>query len=278
MSNPLEQVRLLEGKRVVISGSTEGIGFAVARAMFEQGARVVVNSFEDDVSIAPGWRGELMPFLCGYPSEVYYVGADMSTEDGPVHLVREAHRILGGLDCLVNNAGICPVGDFHRGSSLESYNGVMNLNVRGYYIASREFARIVGDSGNRCIICSGSINADLSEPGQVEYEISKGAIHTMVHSMAVELAGKGIRVNGVAPGLIDTPLTHELLGDPATVERISARIPLGRIGRPEDVAPMYVFLASDRACYITGQIFAVDGGISADQGFALIRTNLSHSN
>jgi len=255
---------LVKGKKVLVTGSSRGIGFAVAQAMLEEGAVVVVNSYEGDPSNLKEWD-VLGPFLEKHKGTCHYVGADLSTEEGAKSVVQQAYKILGGLDCLVNNAGTAITGSFTDEDYLEKWMQIQSLNVRGYFIASHEFARLVGQRNcDANIICTGSINAILAERGNVPYDISKAAINGMVRTLANELGAQGIRVNCVAPGLIETDLSRDLLDEP-TRRQMAERIPLGRIGMPKDVAYAYVLLASDQASYITGQTLYIDGGIMVRQ-------------
>jgi NAD(P)-dependent dehydrogenase (short-subunit alcohol dehydrogenase family) len=198
--------------------------------------------------------------------ECHFVCADLSTIDGARAVVRRAGELLGGLDCLVNNAGTCIEAPFDAYNE-DDYTRTIDLNVRGYFFASQEFACLVGRRAfEASIICIGSTNSLQAEIGHVAYDTSKGAVLMMVRSMAVGLAGQGIRVNGIGPGLIKTQLTdYGLRSQPDVAERIRRQIPAGRIGDPDDVGGATVFLASAAARYITGQMLYVDGGIMAQQ-------------
>ncbi len=249
---------MLAEQRVVVTGSTYGIGKGIAEAMLRAGARVVVNSNEpprDDV---------LEQFQ--RIGECHFVQADLSDVQQARDLVRTACQKLGGLDCLVNNAGTftgkrfteCEEGDYDR---------IMNLNVRGYFFASQAFARLVQKRDfDASIVCTGSTNGILAEKNSVLYDMSKGAILMLVRSLAVSLADLGIRVNGVAPGLIRTPLHKQVVEqDPKLVKLLRAQIPMGRSGDLDDIGPVAVFLASKAAKYITGEMIYADGGLSAQQ-------------
>ena len=185
-------------QRVVITGSTYGIGLGIAQAMLEAGARVVLNSNkdpEDDVVERLSKMGEC-----------HFVRADLSEISECARLIDEAGELLGGLDCLVNNAGTFTDRPFVE-CGADDYERIMNLNVRGYYFASQAFVKAVGKRDNDAsIVCTGSTNGLLAEKESTLYDISKGAILMLVRSLALVVADHGIRVNGLAPGLVRTPL------------------------------------------------------------------------
>ncbi|MCJ8330329.1 MAG: SDR family oxidoreductase [Lentisphaeria bacterium] len=249
----------LDGHKVLITGGSTGIGLEIAKLMLDYGAKVVINSHthslsEDDLADLKK-RGE-----------IHYLLADLSQVDVPEKLIADAADVLGGLDCLINNAG-CFVdkADFFD-NSFEDFDKTFNLNVRGYFLLSQAFAKLVGDSQeNPSIICTGSTNSIQAEKGSVLYDTSKGAILMLIKSLAVELAPMGIRVNGIAPGLVYTPMSSGVKDHPEKVKLIENQIPLGHIGSPEDIAGAACFLASSLSSYITGQMIYIDGGSTAQQ-------------
>ena len=245
-------------QRVVVTGSTYGIGLGIAEAMLQAGARVVLNSNEDP-------QDDVLDRLSRV-GECHFVRADLSILSESARLVDEAGALLGGLDCLVNNAGTCTDRPFIECDESD-YNRIMDLNVRGYYFASQAFVKAVGKRDfDASIVCTGSTNGLLAEKGMSLYDISKGAILMMVRSLALILADDGIRINGIAPGLIRTPLHNKHVeNDPALCRLLEAQIPMGRRGEPGDVGPVAVFLASPAAGYMTGQMVYIDGGITAQQ-------------
>jgi NAD(P)-dependent dehydrogenase (short-subunit alcohol dehydrogenase family) len=249
----------LSGKRIIVTGSTEGIGAAVAEGLLGDGAEVVLNSHLPD---PPADFLDRMRAL----GPCHYVHADLSTIDGPRKVVEEGAACMNGVDCLVNNAGTCVEASF-LDTTPENFSAVFDLNVRGYFLASQQFARIVGQREfDACVICTGSTNSIQAERDLVLYDASKGAVLMMVRGLAVTLAGQGIRVVGVGPGLIRTQLNDYGHQDDEGMQRLlESQIPVGRIGLPRDVAGAVAFLASDDARYITGQMLYVDGGISALQ-------------
>jgi glucose 1-dehydrogenase len=247
----------MKGKAVCITGSTQGIGLAIATSFARAGARIVINSHEDDDRGALGLLGDL--------TECHFVQADLSTVAGTRHLISTAHDRLGPLHTLVCNAGT------HRDPAFadlteEQVDQTLNLNIKGYLFCAQAFAAQVADGHDGAsIICTGSTNSVAAELNSVAYDASKGAVLMMVRSLAVSLGGRGIRVNGIGPGIVETPLTQGMLAGAGTRERLIRQIPLGRISVPEDLGDVAVFLASPAARYITGQMIFVDGGILAKQ-------------
>lgn len=241
---------------VLVTGSTHGIGYGIAEAFARQGARLVINSHLPD----NGALAQLSAL-----TECHFVQADLSTAAGARAVVREAREKLGRLDTLVNNAGTfldTPFDDLTE----ELFDRTFNLNVKAYVFASQEFVRgLAPGQEGASILLVGSTNSVMAERHSVAYDASKGAVLMMVRSLAVSLAGRGIRVNGIGPGIVETPLTKRGLDTPGVRKSLNAQIPFGRIGQPEDVGGAAVFLASPAAGYITGQMLFVDGGILAIQ-------------
>ena len=246
----------MENQCVCITGSTHGIGYGIAKAFAKKGAKIVINSHEKD-------NGALDKL--NHLTECYFVQSDLSTIDGNKKLIGEANTKLGKIDTLINNAGTFQDTDFESINE-ENFNKTFNLNVRGYMFTSQEFVKqISSNQKNTSIICIGSSNSLAAEKNSVMYDTSKGAVLMMVKSMAISLASKNIRVNGIGPGILETPLTSEGLNKGNNKKVITSQIPLGRIGEPADIGGAAVFLASDEAKYITGQMLYVDGGILANQ-------------
>lgn len=241
---------------VCVTGGTQGIGLAIAEAFARKGARLVVNSHVPDEAA--------LAHLSAL-GECHFVQADLSTVEGARTLIDRAHDKLGRIDTLVNNAGTFRDVAFEA-LDAEQFTQTFDLNVRGYLFAAQAFAaKLTGEQTNPSIVCVGSTNSRAAEKNSVIYDSSKGAVLMMVRSLAVTLAARGIRVNGIGPGLVETPLTASGLSAPAVRAAIERQIPLGRIGQPVDIGATAVFLASAEAGYITGQMLYVDGGILAHQ-------------
>ena len=253
----------MEPPCVCITGSTQGIGHAIAEAFARAGARIVINSHLPD----DGSAAQLNAI-----SECHFVQADLSTVEGARQLVRQAHARLGRLDTLVNNAGSFRDVAFAE-LDQKRFDDTFNLNVRGYLFAAQAFAELVApEQSNASIVCVGSTNSLAAEKNSVVYDASKGAVLMLVRSLAVTLAPRGIRVNGIGPGIVETPLTEAGLSAPGVRQALISQIPLGRIARPVDIGEAAVFLASPGAGYITGQMLYVDGGVLANQMTWEVRT------
>jgi len=247
----------MSARCVAITGSTTGIGYGIAEAFAKTGARLAINSHLSDDAGAAARLGAL--------TEVHFIQADISTVAGAEGFVAAAQEKLGRIDTLVNNAGTFR--DTTFGTLDEAiFDTTINLNVKGYLFAAQAFAnRVAAEQDNPSIVCVGSTNSLAAEKNSVVYDTSKGAVLMLIRSLAVSLAERGIRVNGVGPGIIETPLTQAALGRPGVREALVRQIPMGRVGQPEDVGPVAVFLASPAARYVTGQMLYIDGGIIANQ-------------
>lgn len=237
----------------LVTGSSQGIGLAVGAALREAGARVVFHG----LTARPG----------NIPADVGYVTADLLQPDAAALLVSSAFEAEPRLDTLVCNAGSffdVPFLEMTR----ELWDKTLRLNVTATYFVAQEFAkRLVAEKRGGCIVITTSTNGFQAEADSTAYDTSKGALVMLVRSLAVSLADHGIRVNGIAPGLIKTPLNAAWLearasGLPAHYEK---KILLGRIGQPEDCAGAVAFLCSAAASYITGEIITVDGGLTVQQ-------------
>jgi glucose 1-dehydrogenase len=241
---------------ICVTGSTHGIGFAIAEAFARRGARLVINSHLPE-------NGALARLAA--LTECHFVQADLSTPGGTRSLIDAAHRKLGRLDTLVNNAGTFLDVPFDQLTE-EIFDRTFNLNVKAYLFAAQAFVqKLAPGQQGASIICTGSTNSVSAEPGSVVYDASKGAVLMLIKSLAVSLAPRGIRVNGIGPGIIETPLTLPGLERPGTRAMLDGKIPLGRVGQPADVGEAVVFLSSDAARYITGHMLVIDGGILAIQ-------------
>ena len=246
----------MKGQCVCISGSTHGIGYGIAEAFAKKGARIVINSHLDD-------NGALKKL--SDITECHYVKSDLSTVEGAEYFVNKSFELLGNLDTLINNAGTFVDKEFES-ISADDFDRTINLNVRGYMFASQAFAKKISQNNkNKSILCIGSSNSKAAEKNSVIYDTSKGAVLMMIRSLAISLADKNIRVNGIGPGILETPLTKEGLEKGNNKQVLKSQIPLGRIGLPKDIGGAAVFLSSQEAEYITGQMLYIDGGILANQ-------------
>ena len=240
----------LQDKVAIVTGGSRGIGRAIALELGRAGAKVIVN-YRSRVEEAEAVVAQL---TCAKA-----VQADVSTTEGCETLIA-ATEAWGGVDILVNNAGITNDGLAMRMTD-EQFDQVMRVNTGGAFRMCRAVLPLMARKRSGTIINLASVSAIRSNPGQINYAASKAAVLAMTRCLAKEMGKRKIRVNAVAPGFIETDMT-KVLPD-AVLEGAKQVIPLRRLGLPEDVAPVVRFLAGPGASYISGQLFVVDGGMSA---------------
>jgi NAD(P)-dependent dehydrogenase (short-subunit alcohol dehydrogenase family) len=239
---------LLAGCRAIVTGGASGIGAATCRRFVEEGARVAVLDVDRDRARA-----------VAEPLGATVVEADVAVPEAMATAVTAAADALGGLTCLVNNAGtgnVMPLADY----SDAEWDRLLDVNLRGTFHGLRAalpLLRTAGGSG--CVVNVASVSGLRPTRGEAPYSAAKAAVVSLTRSAALEYAPE-VRVNAVAPGFIDTPLTAFAVGEPAYAEPIAAGTPLGRIGTADEVADVIVFLASPLARYVTGETVVVDGG------------------
>lgn len=244
----------LENRAALVTGSSQGIGLAMGRALAEAGARVVFHGLQAD---APG----------DLPEGGRYLSADLLQPDGAESLVARAFQLEPALDILVCNAGSffdLPPLEMTR----ERWDRTLQLNLTATFFAAQAFARrLAAAKRGGCMVITSSTNGFQAEADSCAYDASKGALVMLTKSLAVSLADHSIRVNGVAPGLIKTPLTSTWIEsrDRDLLEHYEKKILLRRVGAPRDVAGAVVFLCSEAASYITGEIIVIDGGLTVGQ-------------
>ncbi len=245
----------LEGKVALVTGASRGLGFAMAKAMAEAGATVVLNS--RDQAALDAKAAELKS--AGLKADV--IAADAADETEIVSMVQTVLARHGTLDIAVANAGIQhrkPLIDF----ATEDYLRVVAVNQHGPWWLAREAARAMVPRQTGRIIFTGSISAILGRAPISAYVASKGALHAVTRTMAADLGRHGITVNSIAPGYIHTEMNTALVNDPAFDAMVKGGTPAGRWGRPEDIGHSAVYLASDAASFVNGHILVVDGGFS----------------
>ncbi len=243
---------MLNGKIAVVTGGTRGIGYAIVKKYLENGAKVVLfGSRQETVDNALASLNELNPAweVSGACPNL----SDPAAVKEAILAVKEKH---GRIDILVNNAGISD------STKIDNYDParfaqVMDLNVNAIFNAVQPTAVIMKEQGGGCIINTSSMVSISGQPGGVAYPASKYAVNGLTWSLARELGPSGIRVNAVAPGITRTDMVAKL--PPQMIEPLIKTIPLRRVGEPEDVANAFLFLASDMASYVTGEILSVDG-------------------
>jgi NAD(P)-dependent dehydrogenase (short-subunit alcohol dehydrogenase family) len=249
----------LDGKVAVITGAGSGIGRVAASLFAAEGAKVVA------ADVKGGDAESAAAEIAASGGTATAVTVDVSDESQVAAMIDRAVDAYGGLDILFNNAGIFPADD---GGILdtppETWQKVMEVNLKGVWLGCRAAVPAMLDSGGGSIINVASFVALVgAATAQMAYTASKGGVLAMTRELAVEYARKGIRANSICPGPIETPLLAELLSDPARRQRRLVHIPMGRFGRPEEIAKAALFLASDDASFVTGSALVVDGGITA---------------
>lgn len=247
---------LLEGKVAVVTGGTRGIGFAIVRKYLENGAKVVLfGSRQETVDSALAKLKEENDKW-----EVEGMCPKLTDASGVEKAILAVKEKFGRIDILVNNAGISQNTPLYNYTP-EEFDKAIDLNVRALFYAILPTAKIMKEQGGGCIINTSSMVSFSGQAAGVGYPTSKSAVNGMTVSLARELGKDHIRVNAVAPGVTKTDMVAAL--PQQTVDAISAKIPLGRPGEPEDVANAFVYLASDMADYVTGEILSVDGACRA---------------
>jgi NAD(P)-dependent dehydrogenase (short-subunit alcohol dehydrogenase family) len=249
----------LESKMALITGAGSGIGKVAAERFAAEGASVVVA----DVDIAQAET--VAAGIAGSGGTARAVEVDVSDEEQVDAMVAAALDAYGGLHVVLNNAGILPDDDGGlRDTPPATWQRVMEVNLKGVWLGCRAAIPAMLDSGGGSIVNVASFVALMgAATAQVAYTASKGGVLALTREVAVEYARRGIRVNALCPGPIETPLLAELLADPVRRERRLVHIPVGRFGRPEEIAAAALFLASDESSFMTGSALVVDGGITA---------------
>ena len=237
----------------IVTGASRGIGLAIARELAARGSDVVLISRggcpEQAEAIAKEFGVKTFTFAC-----------DVSNSESVKDAFKQAIDALGGVDCLVNNAGITRDGLVLRMKD-EDFDNVIATDLRSTFLCTRAVLRTMMGARKGSIVNIASLNGIRTQAGQANYAAAKAGVIGMTKSNSMEFGSRGITVNAVAPGFIDTDMTAAMSEETRT--KYAAQIPLGRLGKPEDVAKAVAFLASGDAKYITGQVIGVDGGLNA---------------
>jgi glucose 1-dehydrogenase len=262
--------KLLSGQKALVTGANSGIGRGVAIGLARAGADVMVNYVVGD-DTAAAVVDEIR--ATGAQGAVYK--ADVSSEDEVAAMFQSMSEQFGTVDILVANAGLQRDAPFHN-MTLEHWNKVLSVNLTGQFLCARAAVREFLRRGVRpevsCaagkIICMSSVHQEIPWGGHANYASSKGGIKLLMESMAQELAPHRIRVNGIAPGAIRTPINTAAWQTPEAYAQLMQLVPYGRIGEPEDIARAAVWLASDHSDYVVGTTLFIDGGMTLYPGFA----------
>jgi NAD(P)-dependent dehydrogenase (short-subunit alcohol dehydrogenase family) len=248
------RIMSIENKVTIITGAAQGIGLACGERFAQEGARVVLA----DINAEKGEAAAESVRSAG--GEAIFVGCDVGDKAQVVSLVEKAVERYGRLDVMISNAAILHIAGI-LDLEEEDYDRVVRVNLKGFFLTGQAAARqMVAQGGGGSIINMSSIQAVITLPNILTYSICKGGVKSLTVSMALALADKGIRVNAIGPGSIATDMVKQLMVDDAARDKLLSRTPLGRLGRPSEVASVAVFLASDESSYVTGETIYVDGG------------------
>lgn len=269
---------------VVITGSSRGIGKAIAKEFAKNNYSVLLNARDEKelIETVQEIKNEISD-----PSQVSYLTGDISEEKICISLIEEAINKFGRINVLVNNAGISGPSQKTKNITSKDWDYVLGVNLRGTFLCTREALKYMTSGGsssnnnindvkgnnnnnneydlNFSIINISSVHESIPMPYSAPYSASKGGMEMLTKNIALEVAEKGIRINGIAPGAINTPMNKEIMGDPQKKKQEEEKIPMRRIGEPEEIAKVAFFLASTDASYITGTTVYVDGGLTLSQ-------------
>jgi glucose 1-dehydrogenase len=257
-------MRGLKGKNVLITGGTSGIGQAIAVRFAEYGANIAINYLrapEDAKNTEEKVRFCLESVRRAGVRDVL-VGGDVSKEEDVIAMVESAVHQLGGIDILINNAGIQLSRPSHELSAAD-FDKVVGVNLRGSFLCAREtIRRFLHAETPGVVVNVSSVHQLIPKPSYLGYSTSKGGIQNLTRSLALEYAGRGIRVNAIGPGATVTPINRAWIEDPVRRGMVEQHIPMLRAGTADEMAGVTCFLSSDDAAYITGQTVYVDGGLT----------------
>jgi len=243
----------LKDKTAIITGGGSGIGLATARAFCKEGAKVILFGRRKEKLISAA--DEL-------GDSVLIVQGDMTHNDDLDQLINKTLNNFKGIDILVNSAGLFNGAPLHEISDSQ-WDGIMDINIRSIFQLTRRVLPIMMAQKSGSIVHISSILGLIAVPQVAAYNVSKGALNQFSRSIAVEYGSYGIRSNSICPGLIETDMTADLMKDASLMQEWSKEYPIGRFGKPEDVASACLFLASDESSFITGTVLPVDGGFTA---------------
>jgi glucose 1-dehydrogenase len=264
-----KDLRGLAGKNVLVTGGSSGIGQAIAVRFAEYGANVAINYLRQPEE-ATGTEDQVHACVAKVQREGVrdvLVRGDVSREEDVVRMVGETIDALGGIDVLVNNAGI----QISRPSdqlSTDDFQRVLDVNLKGAFMCAREAIRhFLAEDKPGSIVNVSSVHQLIPKPDYLGYSVSKGGMQNLTRTLALEFAGRGIRVNGIGPGATVTPINSAWIDDPVKRDQVESHIPMARAGTSDEMAGVTCFLASEDGAYITGQTIFVDGGLTLFPSF-----------
>jgi 3-oxoacyl-[acyl-carrier protein] reductase len=244
---------LLSNRTAVVTGGARGIGREIVLAFLREGATVEFFDLREGDHLA-----EYEAVAAQHGGDVRFREVNVTDETAVAEAIESVHQESGGLDVLVNNAGITRDGLIFRMKE-EDWDAVLNVNLKSAFLCSKAASKLMIKRRTGSIINVASIVGVIGNAGQVNYSASKAGLIGLTKSLAREVASRGVRVNAVAPGFIETPMTEQLNEEQRN--RLFEQIPMGRMGTPEEVAKVIVFLASDLASYVTGHVVHITGGL-----------------
>lgn len=247
----------LKDKVALVTGASSGIGKAIATRFAQEGAHVAVN-------YRPGGKADqdaALAEVASFNPTAMAVAADVSKREDVEQMIAQVVEKFGRLDICINNAGIEIKRPFLEVTD-DEWNKVIGVNLYGCFVVSQAAARQMAKQGGGKLVFISSVHEDIPFPEYTAYCASKGGVRMMMRNLAMELAPYKINCNNIAPGAIATPINQSVLNDPEAMKNAVSEIPWGRFGKPEEVASVAVFLASDEAEYVTGSTYYVDGGLT----------------
>ncbi|MBN8826124.1 MULTISPECIES: glucose 1-dehydrogenase [unclassified Spirosoma] len=264
--------QVLKGQVAIITGASSGIGAGVAKSLAAAGAKVVVNY---PVEATKPAADAVLKEITDAGGEGMVAQCDVSQEAQVIQMFADVVAAYGTVDILINNAGLQRDAKFDE-MTLDQWNTVINVNLTGQFLCAREAIREFLRRGPRPdvsaatgkIICMSSVHELIPWAGHVNYATSKGGIKMLMQSLAQEYGDRRIRVNSICPGAIQTPINRAAWETPQALNSLMTLIPYNRIGQPQDIGNLAVFLASDLSDYITGASIFIDGGMTVFEGFA----------
>lgn len=253
----------LDGKRALVTGGNSGIGAAIARALADSGAKVAINYVSH-----PETAEQMVNELKAKGGEAFSVEADISDPQAVETMFQTLDETWGGIDILINNAGIDGAEAHGWDMSIEDFQKVIHINLLGNYYCARQALQRMVPQKSGVVLSTSSVHEIIAWTGHSAYTASKAGIGMLTKTLAQEAAPSGVRILSLAPGAVKTAINQNVWGDKIQEEDLLKKIPLGRIGTPEDIANMAVVLVSDVASYITGRTIYVDGGMTDYPDFA----------
>ena len=243
-------------KVVLVTGGGSGIGRATSRLFAQHGAKVVIGDVD------PGAE-QTVEEIKQEKGEAIFIRADVSKVDQVQNLIATAVKTYGGLNCAFNNAGVLPAMAMLADTEESTFDHTIEVDVKGVFLAMKYEIQQMLKTGGGVIVNNASVAGLIAERGISTYVAAKHAVIGLSKAAAVEYASQGIRINAIAPGLVQTPMTKHWYDDQQTRQFFEANTPIGRFAQPEEIANMVLFLCSDLASFTAGHTFAVDGGYTA---------------